>query len=183
MGKSLVMQHLYNTTGTYNVTVILRDGDGGVSTQSRSVNVLPKPVRISSFIARTSKTKITQLELTFDASMDAASVQNISNYQLINAGRDGKLGTKDDTKLTISKVAYNSATRVAVVTTKQAMTTTGIYRLTVVSAPPAAGVKSVSGQLIDGDNNNAAGGNYIKSFGKTFGLASKRMIWSSVRKT
>jgi hypothetical protein len=173
-GKSLALQHLYNATGIYNLTVSLRDGDGGVSTQSRTVNILPKPARVTSFNARTSRTKITQLELTFDTAMDSSSVQNMANYQLISAGRDGKLGTRDDTKLTISKVTYNSATRVAMITSRQAMTTTGIYRLTALATSTTAGLKSGNGKLIDGDNNGSAGGNYIKNFGKTFGMASIR---------
>jgi hypothetical protein len=138
------------------------------------VNILPKPARVTSFNARTSRTKITQLELTFDTAMDSSSVQNMANYQLISAGRDGKLGTRDDTKLTISKVTYNSATRVAMITSRQAMTTTGIYRLTALATSTTAGLKSGNGKLIDGDNNGSAGGNYIKNFGKTFGMASIR---------
>ena len=106
--------------------------------------------------------------------MDSSSVQNMANYQLISAGRDGKLGTRDDTKLTISKVTYNSATRLAMITSRQAMTTTGIYRLTALATSTTAGLKSGNGKLIDGDNNGSAGGNYIKNFGKTIGMASIR---------
>ena len=101
-----------------------------------------------------------QLELTFDTAMDSSSVQNMANYQLISAGRDGKLGTRDDTKLTISMVTYNSATRLAMITSRQAMTTTGIYRLTALATSTTAGLKSGNGKLIDGDNNGSAGGNY-----------------------
>ena len=181
-GKSLALQHMYNAAGTYNVTVSVQDGDGGVSSQSRTVNILPKPARVGSFLARTSKTKITQLELTFDTAMDATSVQSLANYQLISAGKDGKLGTKDDTKLVVSKVTYNAATRVATVTSKTSMTTTGIYRLTALATTPTAGLKSTSGNLLDGDNNGAAGGNYVRNFGKTFGMAAVRMGSLAIRR-
>jgi hypothetical protein len=60
------------------------------------------------------------------------------------------------------------------ITSRQAMTTTGIYRLTALATSTTAGLKSGNGKLIDGDNNGSAGGNYIKNFGKTFGMASIR---------
>jgi hypothetical protein len=177
--KSFALGHQFAATGTYVVTVSLRDSDGGTSTQTRTVAVLPKPAKVASFLARTSRTRITQLEVTFDTPMNAASVQNLANYQLISAGRDAKLGTTDDIKLTISKIVYNSSTRVATITTRQAMNTTGIYRLTILATNASTGIRTSNGRLLDGEGDGIAGGNYVKSFGKTFGLARFRPLISA----
>lgn len=168
--KTFAFQHMYNRSGNFVVTVSLKDSDGAIATLQKTVRVLPAPAKITKFSTVQNIIQISQIDLTFDSVMNNASVLNPKNYHIIAAGRDGKLGTRDDKTVQIRGVTYNPSKKIATIKTTQAMNTNTMYRLTV-SASSSTGVKSADGKLLDGNFDLKAGGNYTKDFGRSFGLS------------
>ena len=90
--------------------------------------------------------------LTFTQPLDPATATNPANYHLVYAFRDGKLGTHE---IPIKSVAYDPATREVTITPVAQLNIHYHYQLTV------SGLKDTCGDLFDGTNTGASGGNFV----------------------
>ncbi|MDR3634200.1 MAG: Calx-beta domain-containing protein [Isosphaeraceae bacterium] len=65
----------------------------------------------------------------FSKPMDAASVSNVNNYQLVNTGKDTIYGTKDDSRVAIASATYNSADNSVVLVPASPLRSNAFYHL------------------------------------------------------
>ena len=126
----------------------------------------PLPV-VQSLKTTTSRTGFTGIVLTFSQPMDAGRAQNLSDYTLISAGADGRFGTADDQVVSLKKAAYKSSNKTVTLTPASALPKTQAYQLTVNGTSAATGLIDVNGNLLDGNRDGIAGGNYVGRFGAT----------------
>src|SRR5262249_54417518 len=96
----------------------------------------------------------TSLVLSFSSALDAASAQNVNNYQLM---------TSDGTAIPISSAVYDSTAQTVTLFPSQLLNLESFYQLTVNGAPPN-GVKGANGVAIDGAGNGTPGSNFVRMF-------------------
>ena len=120
------------------------------------VRIASLPVKIVGATLSKQKKQITGLVLTFGGPLDASSAANATSYRLTTAGRDKKLGTKDDKVVPIALASYNAGANSVTLKPRGKLQPGVAYRLVVLSS--AGGVRDVSGRAIDGDHNGTAGG-------------------------
>jgi Bacterial Ig-like domain (group 3) len=101
----------------------------------------------------------TLLVLSFSTPLDAASAQNLNNYLLVQMvpGRPGRPSRPLAIKL--KAAVYNPILQTVTLVPRVRLNLRQIYRLTVVGTAPN-GVRSATGQLLDGNNNGQPGSNY-----------------------
>jgi hypothetical protein len=102
----------------------------------------------------------TTLVVTFSQPMDAASVQDLANYQLVLAGPDHHFGTRDDRAIRIKAVQYNTASETATIRPAHRLPLRREFQLTIVGTPPT-GLKGISGLFLDGAGTGETGTNYV----------------------
>jgi hypothetical protein len=102
----------------------------------------------------------TTLVVSFTQPMDATSVEDLANYQLVSAGPDHRFGTRDDRPILISFLQYNAATQSVTVRPAHRLPLHRDFQLTIVGAPPS-GLKSTEGLFLDGAGNGQAGTDYV----------------------
>ncbi len=101
----------------------------------------------------------TALVLAFSTPLDPVSAQDVANYQLFMLGSHGV----PKHRIRIGAADYDSTTDTVTLLPVKRLALLGDYRL-VVNGTTAAGVRNLSGQLIDGDGNGVPGGNYVQRF-------------------
>ena len=102
--------------------------------------------------------------VSYSQAMEPKSAANTSNYQLVMAGRDGIFGTRDDLRVAIKRVAYNSANQSSLIEPVQrALPLHQKYRLTIIGTP-TAGVQNEAGTFLGGQGVGAPGTNYVTTF-------------------
>jgi hypothetical protein len=102
----------------------------------------------------------TTLVVSFTQPMDAASAQDLVNYQLVSAGPDHRFGTRDDQPIRISSLQYNAATQTVTIRPAHRLPLHRDFQLTIVGTPPL-GLKSTEGLFLDGAGTGEAGTNYV----------------------
>jgi hypothetical protein len=117
-------------------------------------------VRIQSNRARTS---IARIILSFDSALAPLSANNPASFRLHTAGRDKRIDTGDDVRLPIADAVYDDARRT--VTLKPPTRRLKLNQFIRVSALGTGGVTDSIGTALDGDANNAPGGNFVRSLG------------------
>jgi RHS repeat-associated protein len=174
--RTFAAEYLYATVGDYRIRVSITDGGGATGIAETGIQarnpVIPMTT-IQSFQAVKVKTTIKSLIFTFSTPIDAGRATNLANYEIRNAGKDKKFGTRDDQVINInpknvkqrSTLAYNAAANTVTLTLKQALAASTPYRVTVKSSDPGTGLIDSTGRLIDGDRDGQAGGNYVATFG------------------
>lgn len=122
----------------------------------------PKVVGVTTVV---SKGSMSSVNIQFSQDLDLNSIKNLASFTLAAAGKDGKFGTKDDTKYKITKAVYNTATKTLTLS-HAAIKLTATLQLTI-SGTGTTAVKDKLGQAIDGDKNGTPGGNAVISISKT----------------
>ncbi|MDB5351277.1 MAG: cya 2 [Planctomycetota bacterium] len=157
--RTFNLSHTYATAGTFAVRVRVTDDDGGIGEATVSLSVTAKPVippvQVIDVRAVAAKTNLGSLIVTMNGALDASSAANPGNYTLTSAGKDKKLGTKDDKPVGLKSVSYNADQKtVTIVPSGKLALATGA-RLTV-----KAGATDTLGRAIDGNRDGKPGGVY-----------------------
>jgi uncharacterized repeat protein (TIGR01451 family) len=105
----------------------------------------------------------THLVLTFSEPLDPVTAENLNNYLLVDAGRDGRLNTRDDRVLPLASATYDPVAQTVTLTPIHLLKLRGHYGLLVNGNP--GGVTGQNGLLLDGDNNGSPGGDFVTTFG------------------
>src|SRR5262249_42601958 len=112
------------------------------------------PVKIQSAKSPAKNGKISSIVLTFSGALDARSAVALAGYELWSAGKDKKVGTKDDKRLKLRVAAYNKTAHTVTLTPTTKIAANTNFQLLV----HASSVTDLSGRPIDGNHDNARGG-------------------------
>jgi uncharacterized repeat protein (TIGR01451 family) len=102
----------------------------------------------------------TKIAVTYDAPLNAASAQRVSNYSLVTKGTNGTFGSAGSKTIDISSAAYNASTRTVTLSPKTRIPLTESVQLTVVGTPPN-GVQDTNGVFLDGAHTGSPGSNFV----------------------
>lgn len=105
----------------------------------------------------------TSLVLNFDRDLDAASARRAEHYVLVGAGRDGRIGTRDDRRIKLVSAVYDAAARAVVLRPVRRLSVFRPYQLRLIGTGPA-GITDTTGHLLDGDGDGRAGGDHVVRF-------------------
>ena len=92
----------------------------------------------------------TSITLQFSTALDLISAQSPANYQLLEAGPDGKFGTSDDVTIAVTPV-YSAATDTVTLLLPAGALADGMYQLTVSGSNK---LLDASGNPLNGDDNS-----------------------------
>jgi uncharacterized repeat protein (TIGR01451 family) len=99
----------------------------------------------------------TLLVLTFDRALDPVNAVLKTNYRIVDPGRDGKFGTRDDRVIPVKSAALDPSGRIVVLTPAVRLPLFRTFKLTI-NGTGSHSVTDASGRLLDGDRNGVAGG-------------------------
>jgi hypothetical protein len=102
----------------------------------------------------------TRLVVRFSQPMDATSAAAMSNYVLVTAGADHRLGTKDDRVIPFRSVQYDSAAQTVTLQPIRRLPLRLNFLLTIKGEPPA-GLKGARGLFLDGGGTGQPGTNFV----------------------
>lgn len=105
----------------------------------------------------------TLLLIGFSQPLDPASAESLNNYVLVDAGRDGRLGTWDDREIPLASATYDTASQTVVLAPRPQLALRGRYGLLVRNG--AGGVTGLNGQPLDGNGDGQPGGDFYTVFG------------------
>jgi len=155
-GQTFVLNHTYTSTGVYNVQVSVSD-DGGTTWQTGlfQVTVVPTRFQVSS---------VTVTASGFDIQFNRGADLSVLNLY------DGRDISNDFADLTVTSggndvrgsLVWDAATSTAHWVKTGGVLAASTYTLFLRS--DANGWKDTGGELLDGDNNGVAGGNYSQTF-------------------
>ncbi len=154
--RTFALGTTYNTPGTYTVRVTVVDAFGGTGTNQFTVTAAATTFQVSSFVPTGSG---------FDVTLNHADDTSVLN---LYKGFGSTYGAADVTLVgTNTGAVRGSLTYDAATNTIHFIKTGGVlapdtYTLTLVSANDA--FRDTSGNLLDGDANGTAGGNYTATF-------------------
>jgi hypothetical protein len=133
----------------------LSGAEGGSVGRPSTATVLispAAPVAVESVVATQDRRGVPTFVISFGGPIDAASVRSLANYRLIWAGRDGKLGTRDDRTIAIKSVNYRPGARSVTLTPRLAVGRNALFRLTA-----SASITDTRGLALDGDRDGLPG--------------------------
>lgn len=138
------------------IDVLVRDTGSPAKEALASFQVIVKPVTLQ--ITRTDpivnrQNAITGMTIRFSQQVDLASSRRLTNYRLVNAGRDGRFGTRDDRTIRVLALRVAADRRSIVLTPQGSLARNQSYRLTVLDT-----VLDTLGRRLDGDRNGTFGG-------------------------
>jgi hypothetical protein len=107
----------------------------------------------------------TMLVLAFDRTLDPARAVLRRNYQVYNAGRDGKLGTRDDVRVPLATGYYNSANRTVTLVMARPLNLFRTHRIVAVGRGATA-ITDTNGIPLDGAGDGRPGTNFTATFGR-----------------
>ena len=95
--------------------------------------VMVSSVQVATIQMRTGKKtkKTVGLEIHFNGDLNSAEAQSLAAYKLVTAGRDKKLGTKDDKSVPLASAQYNTSTRTVTLIPKARLNKTQLLQLVV----------------------------------------------------
>ena len=108
----------------------------------------------------------TRLQLAFSAPLDRATAANTNNYQIVDLGPDGRIGTRDDRVVKVRSAAYAASAQTVTLKPAHRLSFFRHYLVTVRATAPG-GLTDAAGNLLDGNRDGRAGGDYqviIKGF-------------------
>jgi hypothetical protein len=100
------------------------------------------------------------LAVTFTQPMDASSVEDLVDYRLVSAGRNGLFGPRDGRAIRIRSLNYDATSRTVTILPADRLPSRGRFQLTIIGTP-TSGLKGSSGLFLDGAGNGQAGTNYV----------------------
>jgi uncharacterized repeat protein (TIGR01451 family) len=103
----------------------------------------------------------TTLVLTFDDALDPARAVDQANYRLLDGGRDGRFGTRDDRDIPVRGLSYDPILHAVTIRPTHLLSLKQRYRLTVSGAAPG-GVSDEFGNLLDGQGTGQAGSDFVR---------------------
>ena len=139
------------------------DDIGAIEFQGSSSDVTaPTVVSGSNLPAEGASTDaaFTSIALNFSEPLDPSSATSALNYQLVEAGADGKFDTPDDKAIAVSPT-YAAGSSTLTVNLVNGALANGNYRLT---ASPNNGILDTAGNPLDGDGNGSSGGAFVRTF-------------------
>jgi hypothetical protein len=154
------------TTGTHPITAT-----GGTAANyaitdvNGTLTITPAPLTVQQLRTTVSRGSITGIVLTFSDAVDPSRAQNIKDYTLVNAGRDGKLGTRDDVKVPLKKAVYDSVMHTITLTPSGKLASNVPCQLTALASNQATGLTDTGNRLLDGNGDGTPGGDYVGRFG------------------
>ncbi len=148
------------TPSSFVLTILDNDNGGGGGVGGGGGGGEPEPVvapRNGSL--RLQRGAISALFIDFDGPLNAASARTLANYQWVSAGRDGRLGTRDDKVIRLRSATYDARTRRVTLTPRSRPTLgNNLFRLVVRNLVDA------NRALFDGDRDGLAGGTLTAEF-------------------
>ena len=101
----------------------------------------------------------TTLVLRFSSALEAASAENVHNYQIVTMGGKGRGGALIGRATAIRKAVYDSSALTVTLFPVHRLDIHNTYRLTV-NGTAQTGVEGATGLLLDGDGHDSLGSNY-----------------------
>lgn len=101
---------------------------------------------------------ITQILVTFNKPLLTSTAINSLNYALVNVGRDGRYGTRDDSTIAMRLSLYQSSSLIVALTPAQPLPANTFYHLWI-NGGTTGGVEDVGGNILAG-NGSTAGTSY-----------------------
>jgi hypothetical protein len=138
--------------GTVQVTAITLGGQSNVVAGNFFSYSTDGP-RVTSVLRYGFHTQPTYLLLNFNSSLEAATAQNVSNYQIVGPGGQ---------KIRVNRAVYDSASNNVTLVLASRLNLLTTYRLTVNGTAPS-GVRSSGGVLLDGAGTGVPGTNFVAS--------------------
>jgi len=139
---------------------------GAYEFQSSSTDITPPTVTDLQPVGMADDTlsdeRFTSLDLSFSETLNPVSARSTVLYALLGAGADEKFDTGDDVEVEIAAANYTSGEQ-TVQLVLNGQLPQGYYRLTIYSGVAKALVDE-SGNMLDGDEDAAAGGNFVRTF-------------------
>jgi len=102
----------------------------------------------------------TTIVAMFSSPMDAASADDLANYQLVSAGSDHRFGARDDHVIRIRSVQYDVAADTVTILPAHRLPLRRRFQLTILGTPPA-GLKATARLFLDGAGTGQEGTNYV----------------------
>lgn len=160
------LSQIYNTAGVFTVKVRGLDKFGAATDKTFSVQALAPPlaVPVGASVARSKTGQVQSITFAISSDLNAAQAANAANWQIISSpGRDKAYGTKDDVLVKVASVSYNAASKsVTIVPAKKFLVgATSLFKIR------GMNLKDLSGRLIDGNRDGAAGGDLFANLTKT----------------
>jgi hypothetical protein len=108
----------------------------------------------------------TLIRVHFSRSMNAGRANNLGNYRLVTAGRDGKFGTKDDHAIRIRSARYDDVTHSVRLLPSKRLPLSRTYQLTINGTSPD-GLTGTDGVFLGGAGRDRPGTNYVATFNRS----------------
>jgi hypothetical protein len=108
----------------------------------------------------------TLIVVRFSRSMDAGRANNLGNYRLVTAGRDGIFGTKDDRVIRLRSSRYDNATHSVRLAPIRRLPLSQTYQLTINGTSPD-GLTGTDGVFLGGEGRDRPGTNYATTFNRS----------------
>lgn len=181
-GTYWILRNSWSSSWGDDGYMYIKAGTSNVGMDATYVEYLPLPDRIAPMVKKidtsshTSDNKIIQNEqvgvpvtkifAVFDEAMYSASgvndITDPANYSLVNLGADNASGGGDDTSVTINSVTYTASSYTATLNVNGGAALPNASYLLTISG--SANVKDKGGNLLDGNGDGIAGGNYVLAF-------------------
>jgi len=108
---------------------------------------------------------ITSLTFTFSEAIAAEAAGDPNAFQLINPGRDGRIGTTDDQRIATYAPVYDSTQHTVTLNLVDALPPNHYFGVVVVGSGPNP-IRDVAGNLLDGSGMGLAGTTYAALFAR-----------------
>jgi uncharacterized repeat protein (TIGR01451 family) len=171
----------------YTVNLVLSAATSGAVLGSQPTSVLTivdpapdtTPPQITDLSLSGPGKTITSLTFTFSEAIAADSAGDPNAFQLINPGRDGRIGTADDQRIAIYAPAYDPSRHTVTIYPVGALPANHYFGVQIVGSGPNA-IHDVAGNLLDGSGTGLAGTTYAALFARGSNLNYKDSQGNSV---
>jgi hypothetical protein len=164
-----------------NYAITFAKGSLTVTAAPPPVEVTPSSVPPPSVLGVRLETKagsVRRIRVAVSGSLIQAEAASIANYRIVLAGRDGKLGTKDDQTLEPRAASYDPSSGMITLTPRRPFRLKPAAQLRLI----ASGLHDARGQALDGDHDNQPGGDYLTRLTRSL-IAVTRSRFSSRSRT
>jgi uncharacterized repeat protein (TIGR01451 family) len=162
--RPLVIGTLLNTAAVVGSQPDFQPGNDITTIETRVVAEATPPTILAQRLTVT-RSGITGIVLTFSEPLDADLAEAPNNYGLRSAGRDGVVGSADDSMVAFSSIRYDAGRRTVTLTPSRPLKLGVFYQVTV-NGVGAPGVTDTAGNVLDGDRNGLPDGIYESQIGR-----------------